>query len=232
MGSLTKPKERNMRMLLRPKNLPLVRSLNSLFEVSGLIDGLQLGNFHKWLALHLDEQIIAYLKHVHVVWKERVCECRQAVMRDIGIDDIRMLQFRMPKVSSDDADTIGRLLDDGTLFPRIGDPGAREMLRRNLLALDVVIPSLETFQQNMNYATIGAKILIRPVVGDIPLCKSRTTRSPTIFALLSGGWTAPEVMQVEVADGKVETVEEQASPSLGIYAAFLSVFAFFTSPLQ
>lgn len=200
-------------MLLRPKNLPLVRSLNSLFEIPGLIEGLQLGNFHKWLALHLDEQIMAYFSHVHMVWKERICESRQAVMRDIGVDDVRMLQFRMPKVSSDDADTIGRLLDDGTLFPRIGDPGARAMLRRNLLALDVVIPSLETFQENMHYVAIAAKFLIQYVVGKVPLCKSRTKRSPTILELLSSSWTAPDVLQVEVADDKPETVEGRASPS-------------------
>ena len=210
-----------MRMLLRPKNLPLVRSLNSLFEISGLIEGLQLGNFHKWLALHLDEPIMAYLSHVHMVWKERICESRQAVMRAIGVDDVRMLQFRMPKVSSEDADTIGRLLDDGTLFPRIGDPGAREMLRRNILSLDVVIPSLETFQENMHYIAIGAKTLIQHVVGKIPICKSRTKRSPTIFELLSSSWTAPDVLQVEVADDKAETVEGRASPSLAFTQLFL-----------
>ncbi len=74
MGALTEPKQRNMRMLLRPKNLHIVKALNDLLEVRGLILGLLLGNIHRWLALHMDEQLIAFLRHILVVWKERICE--------------------------------------------------------------------------------------------------------------------------------------------------------------
>ncbi|KAB5529004.1 hypothetical protein GE09DRAFT_974762, partial [Coniochaeta sp. 2T2.1] len=184
MGSLTKPKERNMRMLLRQKNLPLVNCLNNFFEIPGLIEGLQLGNFHKWLALHFEEPIIAYLTHVYTVWKNTICECKPAVMQNICIDDIRMLQFRMPKVSPDDATTVGELIDAGTLFPRITDPDDRAMLRRNLLTIGVVVPSFETFQQNMNYFAIGVRIIVRHVLDPTPICKSSKKRSPTVCQLL------------------------------------------------
>ncbi|KAH8909467.1 hypothetical protein BR93DRAFT_956592 [Coniochaeta sp. PMI_546] len=227
MISLTEPKMRNMRMLLRPKNLPLVRSINSLFEIPGLMEGLRLGNFHKWLALHIDEAIIAYLKHIHVVWKERICECKKTVMENIGIDDIHMLQFRMPKVCSDDADTIKRLIDNGTLFMRIGDPSDRAMLRRNLLVLDVVIPTFETLQENMKYITIGAKILTQHVLDEIPLCKGRTKRSLTIFERLSSSWTPPEITQVEAGDNDMKEIEEEASPSLAFMQLFLACLRLF-----
>lgn len=70
-------------------------------------------------------------------------------MQNVRIDDIRMLQFRMPSVCPGDADTIGQLLRSGVLFPGVTDSGDRDMVLRNLLALNVVIPSFETFQANM-----------------------------------------------------------------------------------
>ena len=43
----------------------------------------------------------------------------------------------------------------------------------------------------MHYVGLAAKILIRHVVDGLPLCKSSRKRSPTIFEVLSGSWTAP-----------------------------------------
>lgn len=47
IGSLTEPKERNMKMLLRPKNLPMVEALNSLFDIPATMEQLSVGNIHK-----------------------------------------------------------------------------------------------------------------------------------------------------------------------------------------
>ncbi|KAK4096494.1 hypothetical protein N658DRAFT_399613, partial [Parathielavia hyrcaniae] len=186
MGSLTGPKERNMKMLLRPKNLPMVEALNSLFDIPAMMEQLRLGNIHKWLALHIDEQIINYQNHISVVWKEEICQGKKTIMQSLDIDSIRIVQFRMPTVCSGDADTIKRLFDNGTLFPRVTESSDRDMLRRNVLSLDMVIPSFETFQENMHYVGLAAKILIRHVVDELPLCKSSRKRSPTIFEVLSG----------------------------------------------
>jgi hypothetical protein len=73
MGSLTGPKERNMKMLLRPKNLPIVKALNSLFDIPAIMEQVRLGSIHKWLALHIDEQIIHYVNRISAVWKEEIC---------------------------------------------------------------------------------------------------------------------------------------------------------------
>ncbi|KAJ4307304.1 hypothetical protein N0V88_000687 [Collariella sp. IMI 366227] len=171
-----------------------------------------LGNIHKWLALHIDEQIITYLNHISVVWKERICERKEIFMQSLDIDSIRMVQFRMPTTCSGDAETIKRLFDNGTLFPGVIDPSDRDMLRRNVLSLDTVIPSFETFQANMHYIGFAAKILIRHVIDELPLCKSSKTRSPTIFEVLSSNWTAPEVVKVEFDDFDMREIEGPASP--------------------
>jgi hypothetical protein len=71
MGSLTGPKERNMRMLLRPKNLSIVKAINGLLEIPAMIEQLRLGNIHKWLALHIDEQLINYLNQHFYSLEER-----------------------------------------------------------------------------------------------------------------------------------------------------------------
>ncbi|KAK4236895.1 hypothetical protein C8A03DRAFT_45169 [Achaetomium macrosporum] len=117
-----------------PKNLPIVKALNSLFEILAMMEQLLLGNIYKWLALH--------------------------------IDDIY-------------ANTINRLFDNGTLFPSVTDPSDRDILRRN---------------ENIHYVGFAAKILIRYVVDELPLCKSSKKRSPTIFEVLSSTWTALEVV--------------------------------------
>ncbi|KAK4096544.1 hypothetical protein N658DRAFT_489866 [Parathielavia hyrcaniae] len=98
---------------------------------------------------------------------------------------------------------------------------SRDRLHRQIYAaakpsfLDMVnvITSFETFQGNMHHVGLAAKILIRHVVDELPLCKSSRKRSPTIFEVLSGSWTAPEVVQVEANDGKMAEIEGPASPS-------------------
>ncbi len=80
IGSLTGPKERNIKILLRPKNLPIVQALNSLFEIPAIIEQLLLGNIYKWLALYIDEQIIHYLNYISTVWNEGIYKGRKALI--------------------------------------------------------------------------------------------------------------------------------------------------------
>jgi hypothetical protein len=54
-------------MLLRPKNLYIVKALNGLLEILAIMEQLLLGNIYKWLALYIDEQIIHYLNYISVV---------------------------------------------------------------------------------------------------------------------------------------------------------------------
>ncbi|KAM7203064.1 hypothetical protein V8F33_002412 [Rhypophila sp. PSN 637] len=173
IGCLTEPKERNMKMLIRPKNLAIVKTLNSLLEILAIIEQLVLGSIYKWLALHIDEQIIHYLEHISA-----------------------------------------RLFDNGMLFPSVTDSSDRNILRRNILSYNIVIPSFETLQENIHYIGFAAKILVRPVIDELPLCKSSKKRSPTVFEVLSGSWVAPEVVKVEANDGELTEIEGPASPSL------------------
>ncbi|KAM7213601.1 Protein of unknown function (DUF3723) domain containing protein [Rhypophila decipiens] len=227
MGSLTEPKERNMKMLMRPKNLAIVKALNSLLEIPAMMEQLVLGNIHKWLALHIDEQIIHYLNHISVVWKEGICEGKKTLIQSLDINSIRILQFRTPTICPGDADTIERLFDNGTLFPSVTDSGDRDMLRRNVLSRDIVIPSFETLQENIHYISFAAKILVRHVVDKLPLCKSSKKRSPTIFEALSSSWVAPEVVKVEANDGDLMEIEGPASPSLAFTQLCLACLRLF-----
>lgn len=227
MGSLTGPKERNMRMLLRPKNQRIVEALNGLLEIPAMMEQLLLGNMHKWLALHIDEQIIHYIDHISAVWKEGICERKKTLMQSLDVDSVRIIQFRMPTVCPGDADTIKRLFDNGKLFPGVTDTGDREMLQRNVLSLDMVIPSFETLQENMHYVGFAAKILVRHVVDGLPLCKGSKKPSPTIFEVLSSSWTAPEVAQVETDDGQLTAIEGPASPSLAFTQLCLACLRLF-----
>ncbi len=187
---------------------------------------MQLGNFHKYLALHCDEQIISYLTHIHAVWV-MICDGDKAIMLKVDLESIRILQFRMPKVCPGDSDTIKRLFDSGALFPGVTDPGVRDRIMRNILSLNMVIPSFETLNENMKYLGIGAKILIRHVIDELPMCKSRSKRSPTIYELLSGSWTAPAVVGVESKDNECVEIEGPASVSLAFEQLFLITLRLF-----
>jgi hypothetical protein len=93
----------------------------------------------------------------------------------------------MPTVYSGDVDTIKRLFDNGTLFPRVTDSSDREMLRRNVLSLEMVIPSFETLQENLHYVGLAAKILIRHVVDELlKLLASLRSSVARPFATLRG----------------------------------------------
>ncbi|KAL2016574.1 hypothetical protein VTK56DRAFT_3275 [Thermocarpiscus australiensis] len=79
----------------------------------------------------------------------------------------------------------------------------------------------------MHYVGLAAKILIRHVVDELPLCKSSRKRSPTIFEVLSSSWTAPEVVQVEANDGEMTEIEGPASPSLAFMQLCLACLRLF-----
>lgn len=66
----------------------------------------------------------------------------------------------------------------------------------------------------MHYVGLVTKILIRHIVDGLSLYKSSRKRSPSIFEVLSGSWTALELVQVEANDVQMTEIEELASPSL------------------
>jgi hypothetical protein len=47
----------------------------------------------------------------------------------------------------------------------VTEGGARALLKKNILSIDTIIPSLKTFHSDMRYFSIGVKILRKYIVG-------------------------------------------------------------------
>ena len=120
----------------------------------GLRPGLQLGNFHKYLALHYDEQLIRYLNHIGRIWRRIMGSYALSL---VNTETVMNLQGLVPKAEGDKRKILSAL-EDGKLFS--GCPvHVRQHLTNRVLQLDTIIPSLATLHENMNFFSIAVGII-------------------------------------------------------------------------
>jgi len=132
---------------LRPK-------FKELLKFPGLLDGLQLGNLHKHLGLHCDEQIGYYLDHICRTWNT-FTHGDKNIASATDIDTVRALEFLAPSASAHDRQQIMALMKNSTLWKRVTDPTARYHIQFQVLSTQVVISSLTTMHENMKYLLLG-----------------------------------------------------------------------------
>lgn len=196
---LSPSKEISLKGLLkRPK---IMEALNKLLQFPGLIEGLQLGNIHKHLARHCDEHILRYLQHILEVWTY-IAGGNPEVMESVDPETVEYLQLRTPTTSDSDRRDINRMFADGTLFQNITNPDLREEIRLRILSLNIVIPSLMAFHENMKYLSIGIRILEKYV----RLEPENKKDPPTLLQSLAGDWQEQTSFYVEVEDGILRPV--------------------------
>ena len=214
---LSPPKEMSLKCLL--KNVQIDAALKELLQFPGIIAGLQLGNFRKHLALHCDENIVHYLRErILHVWNF-ICNGDPRIKSKVDLVTVQSLQYRIPAKSESDRHQIDWMMDDGTIFADLEDPDLRDSVRNRILSLQVVIPSIETFQENMKYFSIGARIL-QNYVQQVP---SSQRNQPTLLESLSKDWTAPSVAHLEVDTGMLRPFPEiQPTVQLAYVTIFLA----------
>ncbi|KAF1959366.1 hypothetical protein CC80DRAFT_545738 [Byssothecium circinans] len=78
---------------------------------------------------------------------------------------VRNLALRCPQ-SKSDALFIRKSMEDGELFHGFTDPASRRQILNNILSINIIIPSLKTFHENMKYFAIGAKILRQHILSE------------------------------------------------------------------
>ncbi|KAK7435243.1 hypothetical protein Landi51_13138 [Colletotrichum acutatum] len=99
-----------------------------------------------------------YWHHIHKIWNT-ILGGREDLKQLLDVTTVRKLQCRAPGASKADRTEIKRSMLDGSLFRHVTSPSDREMIRRNVLEVTTIIPSIESFHNNMIYISIGAKIL-------------------------------------------------------------------------
>ncbi|VBB82108.1 Putative protein of unknown function [Podospora comata] len=179
-------------------------------------NGPELGSIHKYLALHCPEHIQRHLEHIAIIWG-KILGNRPELMSLIDYPTVELLTHRVPS-DPEDSKVIATMMTSHQVFFQIHDPTLRNQILSNISSLNVVIPSLTTFHNNMRYFSIGARTL-RHFIAD-------GSRSETTFQSLSQQWTYNPVL--EVVEGSFALVD---STTVDLAYAQLFLFVLLHFPL-
>lgn len=221
---LSPSKQAILRLLF--KNTEIVEALDRLLPFPGIWDGLRIGNIHKYLALHFDEQLLNYFGVIQEVWLKITEEISPG---DVDSSSVRCLEARAPFIKAD-RKFIQNTFDHNRIFRSVADPVVRVRLLQAILSLDSFIPSMGTFEKWMKYFELGARILGRELLGD----GEKADRHVSVFERLE--WRSPTTPTVEVAEGIFRTstiaTKSTAFQELFLFAARHFPFLCDQSPLR
>ncbi|EFY90693.1 hypothetical protein MAC_03273 [Metarhizium acridum CQMa 102] len=201
------------------KGLPRLLGMENIAEIlyeltsyPGLKNGLKLGNIESHLATHCDEEMCHYLRHVKEVWR-KITLNNPEVQQATDDETVRALERLAPSASRNDSRTIRELMLSRKLFSTIFSRILRDEIEEQLLQIGVVIPSIETFHDNMGYLSIGMSILRENIVGD----KIRGTMAQAMQNI----WQPRENL-IEHAEGQYYLLPRQPSFFLAYHVLFIS----------
>ncbi|KDN70497.1 hypothetical protein CSUB01_07942 [Colletotrichum sublineola] len=194
-------KEKILNQLLKrrppdPNSESIIDVLDSLIPYPGLWEGLQIANWHRHLALHCDEQIIHFLKNRLRSTYEHIVKGVPDAQQYVDVPTVRCLALRCPS-SKIDAAFIKKKMENRELFRGVTDAASRRQILENILSINIIIPSLKTFHENMKYFAIGAKIIRQHIMPDEHDPKSDL---PTLPQRLP--WSQPSQPTIEAANGR------------------------------
>lgn len=185
-----------------------------LTDYPGLSAGLQLGNVQKHLALHCDEEICNYLQHIKDTWS-RITLNSPEVRKATDIETVEALQLLAPSCGYRDQETVKELMRSGNIFSRITNSGLRQDIEQQLLDIEVVIPSIETFHGNMRYFSIGMRILRDHLLGP---CSANKTVAQAMRSI----WRRPETTLIEYAENQFHPSPCHQDFSIAYHTVFIS----------
>lgn len=199
MNILSAPKRRHLTSMF---DRPIIMdSLDRLLCYPGLWAGLQLGNWAKHLAAHVDDCIVNYLGYINSSY-ERIFFGHEDLKHLLDESTVYQLQNLTPAWGKGDRIYIQEAFRQRLIFTSIQSEEILKKLEQNILSFKGIIPSIQTFHQNMKYLTIGIKILEKFIEVKPPVAKKSdiTKTKPSLFVNLSRDWfvdKAAESLQVD-----------------------------------
>ncbi|KAL7917353.1 hypothetical protein ACQKWADRAFT_325913 [Trichoderma austrokoningii] len=233
---LSGPKRRHLTFLF---NRPAIMgALDRLLCLPGLWAGLQLGNWAKHLAAHVDELIINYLSHISDSY-EKIFRGHENLKHFLDESTVRQIQNRAPLWSSDDRHYIEEAFRQKIIFTDIKSQDALAKLKQNLLSFETIIPSILTFHQNMKYVTIGIKILEKYIVVQPAAAKKGdiTRARPSLIDNLKNDWVGGTTAGYFQVDHENFMPSTQANADTSIVQLIVAALRYFPllsieAPLQ
>jgi hypothetical protein len=238
---LSSSKDRILRALLKeiPSQIPgqptlvhkaIVEALDLVFSFSGMRKQFRLGTMLKVFSLHCPEQVEHNLRRIANCWMD----ISDGHPLYIDHDTIVRLQRRVPS-NKEDRRYIRTMFHEKQILRLVKDPSLRERMKRKILSLKMVIPSVDTFHENMILFSIGAKILTKFVMNEDGSNHSRNG-GESLFHNLDRHWQAPDVPRLEAGEGEFRRIVS-LDESLARKMVFLSSVRRFPylsnhSPLQ
>ncbi|KAI3339064.1 hypothetical protein F4824DRAFT_70186 [Ustulina deusta] len=204
-SELSKSKKKILNLLLRRENgafkhKDIVAALCAVLEFPGARKGFKLGTMHKYTPLRCPEKLARYLRRMSRIYWGVAGDA--SVVPHMDSKTIGCLQRRNPSNRAD-RDYIRLMMDSGEIFRGVKSVSVRRRIKENLLSLDVIFPSFETFHQNMIYFSVGAKILRNHIIDDPDESQEKDQKDGEegLFQSLHVCWTRPERPLMEVSEG-------------------------------
>lgn len=120
----------------------VVDALDFLLPYPGVWEGLELANWHRYLALHWDELIIHFLQNYLRSTYDCIVRGVAGAHQYFDLKTVRNLALRCPQ-SKSDALFIRKSMEDGELFHGLTDPAIRSQILNNIRRNDSCKPSTE-----------------------------------------------------------------------------------------
>lgn len=218
MNTLSGPKKHALALMIgRPT---IMAALDGMLPFPGHWNGMMLGNWAKHLAAHIDPAVANYWEHMKTTWAKIMLN-DESMYHLVTANDVTRLQHRAPAWSSSDRHYVQNAFAAHQLFPLVHEAAKREKILHNILELQCVIPSIQTFHENMRYITIGAKILEKLIqMPQKKRAKDTVDRgSITLYDNLIRHWATPSNV-VQIADARYAERFGPPEP----YVAFLVLF--------
>ncbi|KAM3502555.1 hypothetical protein MY10362_004765 [Beauveria mimosiformis] len=132
MNTLSAPKRHALVLML--KRPDIMAALDSMLVFPGHWKGLQLGNWTKHLAAHVDPAIVNYWAHMKDTWATIMAK-NETMYHLVTAEDVELLQHRAPAWSSSDRHYIRNAFRSRQLFPLIRDTALRKKMLQQTLQL-------------------------------------------------------------------------------------------------
>jgi len=155
---LSRDKKKDLKALLKINGFCDV--FDDLMNITGLWPPFHIGTFRRYLTLNCHEvypsklwfrqandglqELLNYLRRTYTVWST-IAAGDPNIMQIIDLRTVEALELRAPKASTEDAAAIDSGMESRELFSSISDPATRENIRRRIMEVDHLIPSLRTF---------------------------------------------------------------------------------------
>ncbi len=208
-AELTKSKKKILNLLLRRENgifthKNIVAALCAVLEFPGTRREFKLGTMHKYTPLQCSEELERYLLRMSRIYWGIIGQ-KASLIPYMDSKTFGCLEGRNPS-NGVDRRYIRYMMDEGTIFQRLKSVSDRRHIKRNLLSLDLVFPTLKTFHQNMMYFSVGVKILRDHIIDDPEESREgdQSDRDEGFFQSLRRCWTPPTQPLIEVSERVVQ----------------------------